>query len=398
MFGPGQIASGVHQATPPANAGGDPGPGHSGPASGQLPDGTSVAMSSPEQNVAASGLMAQVLETPAATASANPLPTASATVSPLAAVKSSPDFAQLKSRLDAHTDRIRTEAQYRPFSAGDRYQGIRPDQRTAWPGSRQAWLEGTVLNGSVVAVGGQRIAIAAQYPLPGQSLFAFLRQAIADRIRTIVVLASDAEIADPQEQLPDYFRPSAQRADLDLPPEAGMTGASGPDVLGSYISGGFYTGGRSQTVVRSLEPMQALTTPGLENVRRAVVRVSAESAHPFRRIPTQSQDITVLHLHNVPQCGVPTPAELDWLGGVVRAERQAGRLALVHCNSGTGRTGLVLAASVLADPASHASVETVVRDIRASRHCRALGSDDQLAGAVLVAQAHGKPLVDSPLP
>jgi protein-tyrosine phosphatase len=353
-------------------------------------------MASPEQTAALSALVAQVFDAPVATVAENfqhPLPVLPAAVPALEAIKASAEFAQLRGRLDAHTAQIRKTAQYRPFGHGDRYHAIRPDQRTAWPGSRQAWVEGPLLNGSHVAVSGQQIAIAAQYPLPGKSLFTFLQQLIADRTRTVVVLASEAEIADTQEQLPDYFRPSGQRSDLGLPPEAGTTVPDGPDVLGSYVSGGAYTAGRCLVMVRSIKPMQPLTTPGLASIRRAVIRVSSESAHPRRPMPSLSQDVTVIHLHNVAQSGAPSLAELEWLGGVVGAERQAGRSAVVHCNSGTGRTGLVLAASVLADPASGASVEQVVRDIRATRHWRAVGTDDQLAAAVQLAKAHGKPVL-----
>lgn len=356
---------------------------------GRLPDGSVIALATSPQASAGAADLAGALFTPAASL-ADPAPP-----SPLAAIKATSEFQQLRSRLAEHTANIKKEAQYRPKRAGDRYEWLQPELRTVWP-RKQLWFQGTWLNGNSISVQGRPVAIATQHPLPGESLDAFLKQLLCDCPPLIVVLGSDAEIANPKEQMPDYFRPSNARADLEyIPPEGRRLQPVDNDVLGSYlVEGGMYVGESWLVVVQGIKPMSPLTEPGLGSISTGVIRVRERPANPMRHGEPRSHELEVVHLRATNKDGVMSAAELAWLGAKVTAARRASNaLPILHCNSGAGRSALVIAASVLGDPTSAASVETVVRDIRRSRHWWALRSEDHIACLALFAQERGKPLL-----
>lgn len=391
MLGHHTIASGTcstSSATAPADT--TPTNDDAAQRQGHLHDGSLVVLvQTPEPLTQAADLAREVFTPPAA--AVDPAPR-----TPLQAIKGCEDFRQLMSRLAQHTAQIEQQASYLASRPGDRYNGLRPESRTAWP-RQQHWYQGTWLNGNTVSVQGKPIAVATQHPLPGESLIAFLKQLLCDHPPLIVVLGSDAEIANPQERMPDYFRPSAARADLRyIPPEVRhMLPADEPGLLGSYLAhGGMYCWESWLIEVQAIEPMSPLTESGLDSISTGVIRVKEGSANPTRELEPRSHDVEVVHLRQTGKNGIMSSAELAWLGARIRAARwSASLLPIVHCNSGAGRSAMVIAATVLDDPSSSASVETIVRDIRRTRHARALGSEDQIACLALFARERGKPLL-----
>lgn len=385
------IASGTSGVTAPSSSSQQNDQAAAAP--GRLPDGSTVALvQAPQPLAAAAGLAGELFAPRPETAAAPSLP---ASPSPLAAIKASADFKELLSRLDAHTKEIRAQARYLPPRQGDRYEWLRPESRTVWP-REQAWLQGTWLNGNTVSVQGRPIAVATQHPLPGESLNAFLMQLLRDRPPVIVVLGSDAEIASPQQRMPDYFRPSDSRADVSyIPPEGRHLQPEEHDVLGSYLAeGGMFTGESWVLTVQGVRPMSPLGEPGLGRISSGVIRINERPANPMRGFPPRSHELEVVHLRQTGKNGAMSCAELGWLGGkVAAARRSSDSLPILHCNSGAGRSAVVIAASVLGDPSSTASLEAVVRDIRRTRHAWALNAEDQIASLALFAQERGKPLL-----
>lgn len=340
-------------------------------AAGQLDNGSAVRLA---QATPLKGVMDRIAEAGDAQA--------------LADMQTVPAFATLTGRLAVRQEALLRVASYRQPMPGDRYIDIQPLLHTAWPCPAD-----TMLNGNCVSVAGRRVAIAAQYPRR-ESLCAFLNQLMLDGAPLLVVLASDAEIADPAKGLPDYFRPQDPHAVC-----ASMPGMPADAASSSRAGLNAHTGKMMpfRMRVQTLVAMQPIAAPGLANISEGAVTVIREFLHPMEDAPVFRHALPVVHLRNVPKLGQPSQQELEWLGYRIRAAGNE-RLPVVHCCSGTQRTGLVLSAAVLSDPVSTASVETVIHDIRATRHPTAFAHAEYRASAACLGHRHGKALLAAEAP
>jgi hypothetical protein len=222
--------------------------------------------------------------------------------------------------------------------------------------------DGTRLSANRVSIDGVEVAIACQYPT-GDELPAFFDMLVANRTPLLLVLASEADLDDPDNDLPPYFR------------QEGCHGKR--EVIAPY--------GGAVTLAGGLE---------VESYSLEVEDVDAPFAIP------------VLHVTNWRDFSARDIPALKALVEQVEAIRQGPRLEagagergtagvglpVVHCRAGVGRSGQFLAAAELLK-AGDCGLETIITDMRRSRSPLMVQTTAQLEALADLAASLGRPIL-----
>ncbi|WP_255319213.1 protein-tyrosine phosphatase family protein [Erwinia amylovora] len=207
---------------------------------------------------------------------------------------------------------------------------------------------GEDLNANKIKIGGKYCAIAGQYPLEGQ-LVNYFKMIVAEKCAGIVVLASEDEIKDPMNKMPNYF-----------------------GIAGDYNEG----------VTTSSEKIdtQQLRDNSTMHIYELVIKGCGDD-YPVK----------VFHVLKWPDHGTLSPEAILEANGLVRKMQNEG-LPFVHCRAGVGRTGVFIATTALQNDIS---VQEIVEDMRRSRNGSMVQNSEQLECFVKIALSLGRNLITS---
>ncbi|MGL4249055.1 MAG: protein-tyrosine phosphatase family protein [Aeromonas sp.] len=305
-----------------------------------------------------------------------------------------PSLAQQHERLMSAAPRIVTPAAVEPYGAQTKRElssrlaglqqqlqpSVQPDRYLQSPdGSKlnrfrdiqanKATAVRADLNANYVQVGAHR-SIACQYPLESQ-LEGHLQMLFDNRTPALAVLASAHEIANPQFNMPDYFRQNGQYGAMSVT----STHKESID-LGDGIQADVY--------------QMALTMPGSGKNGIAV---------------------PVVHVSNWPDKTAVSAEVTEQLSALLEQKAQEKRaiyekagssavgdanklLPVVHCRAGVGRTAQVIGSMAMRDPRNAAlSTEEVVSDMRTSRNGVMVQKQEQLDVLMTLAERQQRPLL-----
>ncbi len=216
---------------------------------------------------------------------------------------------------------------------------------------------GDNLNANTIIIDSRPIAIATQYPLAHQ-LEAHLRLLFDNRSPVLVVLASSTDIQN--HQLPPYFAKTANFGEL-------QTHARFVD----YIELSEHT---------EIKNFQLIITVGKESFEIPVLHVHTWPDHQAIRPDTTIKLVELIE-STIAQSMASQPD--DKPTGIPPTSN---RLPLIHCKAGVGRSGQTIAAMAL-KRYPDLPLETIVKDIRASRNDQMIQTRTQMKTLVSMTRA-----------
>ncbi|AQS40714.1 protein tyrosine phosphatase [Shewanella psychrophila] len=222
------------------------------------------------------------------------------------------------------------------------------------------------LNANRINIGGKNIAIATQYPLAHQ-IESHLKMLVQNRTPSLTVLTEQSKMNDPTKGMQDYFSKSAQYGSVQTKSSLVET------VDFDGIHADVY-----KLVIRE---------PGQKSIEVPVVHITnwedmtAVDAEVTLKITAKIKELTDEKLSGYQSIGSRAVGDPDKL------------LPVVHCRAGVGRTGQILGAMAMQEPANKASLESIVTDMRTSRNGIMVQTDKQLDVLAEIANSQSRALV-----
>lgn len=265
----------------------------------------------------------------------------------------------------------RLQTQLNPCFCPERYQQGGNINRFHDIQANKSTIVCSELNANYIKIGTYR-SIACQYPLESQ-LEKHLHMLFDNRTPVLAVLASDEEISERKNKMPDYFRQSGSYGAMNVQSKLSEC---------IELSNGIYVDIYQMKLTQRDSGRKGITIPVIH----------------IRNWP----DKQTLSMDNVNEVSSLIAKNMrDKVAMYVKSGSSAvgdvnKLLPVVHCRAGVGRTGLIIGSLAMNEKANvHLSLEDVIAEMRLSRNGLMVQTSDQLDELVKIAQRQGRALLSN---
>ncbi|WP_053305209.1 protein-tyrosine phosphatase family protein [Vibrio parahaemolyticus] len=263
------------------------------------------------------------------------------------------------------------QAQLKPCFCPERYQQGDGINRFRDIQANKSTAVRSDLNANYVQVGTHR-SIACQYPFESQ-LEKHLQMLFDNRTPVLAVLASDEEISEPKNKMPDYFRQDRSYGAMNVRSKLSES---------IEIANDIHVDVYRMTLTQQDSGKKGIVIP-VVHVRNWPDRQALNSdivSNISSLIDKNMRDKVAMYV----KAGSSAVGDVNKL------------LPVVHCRAGVGRTGLVIGSLAMNEQTNtHLSLEDVVAEMRLSRNGVMVQTSDQLDELVKIAQQQGRSLLSN---